>query len=90
MAGGAIISPASLGHAADKAAQDNEILKQQGKAAEVRGAFKNKKSTAARGDEDEPCPTSRRPWSSRCQFSLAPRRRQLGRICFRLRSLAPV
>ena len=43
MAGGAIVSPALLKHAAEKAAQDNDILKQQRKAAEVRGLLKNGK-----------------------------------------------
>jgi hypothetical protein len=43
MAGGAIISPDLLRHAATRAAQDNEILKQQRKAAEVRGLLKGPK-----------------------------------------------
>ena len=43
MAGGAIVMPASIRHAADGAAQDNEILKQQRKAAEVRVRLKGKK-----------------------------------------------
>jgi hypothetical protein len=41
MAGGAIVSPALLRHAAERAAQDNDILKQQRKAAETRGLLKN-------------------------------------------------
>ena len=41
MAGGAIVSPALLKHAAERAAQGNDILKQQRKAAEVRGLLKN-------------------------------------------------
>ncbi len=40
MAGGAIVSPALLKHAAERAAQDHDILKQQRKAAEVRGFLK--------------------------------------------------
>ncbi len=40
MAGGAIVSPELLRYAATKAAEDNEILKQQRKAAEVRGLLK--------------------------------------------------
>ena len=43
MAGGAIISPALLKSAAENAAQENEILRQQRKAAEVRGLLKDKK-----------------------------------------------
>lgn len=43
MAGGAIVSPALLKHAAEKAALDNDIVKQQRKAAETRALLKNKK-----------------------------------------------
>eukprot|EP00973_Karenia_brevis_P052464 7289783-Karenia_brevis.AAC.1 len=42
MAGGAIVSPALLKHGSEKAAQDNDILKQQRKAAEVRALLKKK------------------------------------------------
>jgi hypothetical protein len=43
MAGGAIVSPALLKHAATKAAEDNDILKQQRKASDVRGLLKHGK-----------------------------------------------
>jgi hypothetical protein len=43
MAGGAIVSPALLRHAAERASQENEILKQQRKAAEARGLLKGPK-----------------------------------------------
>ena len=42
MAGGAIVSPDLLRHVAEKAAQENDILKQQRKAAEVRALLKKK------------------------------------------------
>ena len=42
MAGGAIVSPTLLKHATEKAAQSNEILKQQRKAAEARVLPKKK------------------------------------------------
>ena len=43
MAGGAIVMSSLLKYAAEKASQDSDILKQQRKAAEVRGLLKGKK-----------------------------------------------
>ena len=42
MAGGAIVAPTLIKHAAEKAAQDNEILKQQRKAVEARVLLRKK------------------------------------------------
>ena len=42
MSGGAIISPALIKYAAEKATQQNEILKQQRKVAETRALLKKK------------------------------------------------
>ena len=55
MPGGAIIAPALFKHAADRAAQDNEIVKQQRKAADARILLKaphsNKKGKKGGGED---------------------------------------